>query len=229
MSDLKILKSKKILYVESDKLLFKNILCLFELFFNDITSVQNGLDAMNLLKTNSYDIVILDIDLSDIKGLEIASKIREDDNKTLIIITSVHKEFEDLRKCIHLRVNDYLLKPFDFNELKKSIERCAVIFEKTNEKKEEISVDLFYNWSNKKIQTNNEYIDLTKKEISFLEFFLSNRGKIIKYSEINEALYNKKVLSLASQSSIKNIVFRLKKKIKKEIFQNIAGVGYCIK
>lgn len=229
MIDLKILKSKKILYVESDNVLFENILSLFKLYFDDITSAKNGLDTMNLLKTNSFDIVILDIDLSDIKGLEIASKIREKNDKTLIIVTSIHKKFEDLRKSIHLGVSDYLLKPFDFNELKRTIERCAQIFEKTNEKKELLAFDLYYDWLNKKIQTNCEIINLTKKEIVFIELLLVNKGRNLGYSEINFKLNTKKVLTSATQNGIKNIVFRLKKKLKRNIFENIAGFGYCLK
>ena len=229
MTDLKILKSKKILYVENDEILFEDILSLFKLFFDDITSVKNGLKAMHLIKKNSYDIAILDIDLPEFDGLELANKIREKDDKTLIIITSVHKKFENLRKCIHLGVSDYLIKPFNFNELKESIEKCAQVFEKTNKKKELICVDIYYNWSNKKIETNSEIINLTKNEIAFLELFLLNRGSVLEYNEINKVLHNKKNLSISTQSSIKNIVFRLKKKIKKEIFQNIAGVGYCVK
>lgn len=229
MLNLNILKSKKILYVEDDKILLENILSIFELFFDNITIASNGSDAMNLIKKNSYDIVILDIRLGDFNGLEIASKIREKNQNTLIIITSNYQEFDDLRKSIQLGVTDYLTKPFDFNELKEVIKRCSEIFEKTNQKNELLSFNLYYDWSNKKIKNHLETIALTKNEIAFLELLLRNRGKIIEYSQINEELYNKEILSSTSLNAIKNIVFRLKKKIKYDIFENISGIGYYVK
>jgi DNA-binding response OmpR family regulator len=229
MADLKILKSKKVLYVEDDRILSENILSIFELFFDDITSASNGLDAMNLIKINSYDIAILDIRLGDFNGLEIASKIRERNDNTLIIITSNYQEFDDLRKSIQLGVTDYLTKPFDFNELKKVLEKCVEIFEKTSQKKEFLSFDLYYDWVNKQILNYFETFNLTKNEIAFLELLLKNRGKFLGYKEINLHLYNDKTSIAAAQSGIKNIVFRLKKKIKYDIFENIAGVGYCVK
>ena len=83
--------------------------------------VSDGNEAMEYLELNSYDLVVLDINLPGIDGLSILRNLRKEDIDTRVIIISANREIEDRIKGLDLGANDYLVKPFDFQELKDRI------------------------------------------------------------------------------------------------------------
>lgn len=228
MQDLTTLKNKKFLYIENDEATSKNYKEVLEYFSKNVKHVKTCKEAEEELKGDYFDIIIIEVDLEDKNGLDLASQIRQDDENVIIIITSFNKRFEDLRKSIHVGALDYLIKPLDYMQLREVLERCVLIFEKDNAKVEELTENLLFDWKNKELITDMSTINLTKKEILFLELLIENRGQIISYEKISSMLYLDKEFSHIIISSIKNIVFRLKKKIKKEFIKNVPGIGYYV-
>lgn len=228
MQDLTTLKNKKFLYIENDESISKNYKEVLEYFSKNVKHVKTAKEAEEELKGNYFDVIIIEVDLEDRNGLDLASQIRQDDENAIIIITSFNKKFEDLRKSIQVGVLDYLIKPVDYMQLREVLGKCVLIFEKDNAKVEELTENLLFDWKNKELITDMSTINLTKKEILFLELLIENRGQIISYEKISSMLYLDKEFSHIIISSIKNIVFRLKKKIKKELIKNVPGIGYYV-
>lgn len=167
---LEVLSNKKVLCLEDEPVILRNLTESLELFFGEVVSVKNGLEALDEVMTNSYDALILDIEVPNIDGIEIAKKVRQTDQKIPIIILSSHNEQEYLWRAIELKITKYLLKPYSKETFLKALEQIAleltgyvVIYN--------INDDLKYDFSKKIIYNKNETLHLSKSESKLLEYF----------------------------------------------------------
>jgi len=224
MDNLSILKNKKVLYVEDDVVIRESISKVLGIFFDNITLASDGQIAMDLLH-NSYDIVILDLNLPKYNGLEIAREIRKQSKETLIFLISSYQETQNLRDAMRLGAIDYLPKPIRFDDLKNVLSECANKLSK-NEMKN-FGENLFYNTRLKSVFKEDEEIKLTKNEITFLELILSNQKQLICYDIITQELFQSQN-SDVNLASIKNMILRMRKKLDTPLVESVAGVGYRV-
>ncbi|MDX9744197.1 MAG: response regulator transcription factor [Arcobacteraceae bacterium] len=224
MDNLSILKNKKVLYVEDDAVIRESISKVLGIFFDNITLASDGQIAMDLLH-NSYDIVILDLNLPKYNGLEIAKEVRKKSEETLIFLISSYQETQNLRDAMRLGAIDYLPKPIRFDELKNVLAECANKLSK-NEMKS-FGENLLYNTRLKSVFKEDEEIKLTKNEITFLELILSNQKQLICYDIITQELFQSQN-SDVNLASIKNMILRMRKKLDTQLVESVAGVGYRV-
>lgn len=192
----------------------------------DISS--DGDEALELLSFNSYDLVVLDINLPGIDGFSILQKLREKDDDTRVIIISANREIEDRIKGLDLGANDYLVKPFDFLELKARIRallRREFISKPTVIKEGGLCIDL----STHNVTYNDEVINLTLKEYSVLKYLVQNKGRIISSEELINHVWNENADPFTTV--IRVHIYSLRKKLtnvsgKENLIQTIKGVGY---
>lgn len=127
-------KNLNLLYVVKDKNNKNNNLEYFEKFFNKVTFLTNGLEALEEFSKNKFSIIITDIDIDGIDGFELLKRIKDINKNIVTIVYSNNDDKESFLKTIHLRIDGYLIPPFNKNNffgiLDKSIENCK-------EKKEE--------------------------------------------------------------------------------------------
>jgi diguanylate cyclase (GGDEF)-like protein len=123
-------KSLKVLYVEDNKEAREGVLGLLNNFFNDIIVAVDGEDGLEKYNNNSHiDLIISDIRMPKMNGIEMVSKIREVDDTVSVVMTTAHEETEYLLSCIANNVNGYLLKPINFKQFKKTIKQtCEKIY-----------------------------------------------------------------------------------------------------
>ena len=124
----KIIKTKseldiKILYIEDNKDVRKETLELFEQFFNDIKTASDGQEGLEKFKSGTFDLVITDINMPRMNGLDMIKEIKKIDKKIPIIVITAFSDFEYLIECIKVGVYGYILKPIDLNQLIESIYR----------------------------------------------------------------------------------------------------------
>lgn len=128
-------KSLNLLYVIKDKNNINNNLEYFENFFNEVTFLTNGLEAVDIFTKNKFSIVITDIDIEGMNGFELIEEIKNINRNIVTIIYSENDDKESFLKTIYLKIDGYLIPPFDENNflkiLYKSIENCK---EKKKEK-----------------------------------------------------------------------------------------------
>lgn len=192
----------------------------------DITS--NGNEALELLSFNSYDLMVLDINLPGVDGFSILETLREKDTSTRVIIVSANREIEDRIKGLDLGANDYMVKPFEFLELKARIRallRREFVSKPTVIKEDGISIDL----ATHKVTFNGEVINLTLKEYSILKYLVQNKGKIISSEELIQHVWDENADPFTTV--IRVHIYSLRKKLiaisgNEDVIKTIKGVGY---
>ena len=136
---------------------------------------EDGNDAFNMLSKNKYDLMVLDIMMTDMDGFTLLSKL---DNKIPTIILSARGEEVDKLTGFDKGIDDYLCKPFSPKEL---VARCKAILNRVSTKMDNYCYkDLFINFLEHSITINDKEIDLTPKEFELLEYFIKNKKIAIK-------------------------------------------------
>ncbi|MBI2272287.1 MAG: response regulator transcription factor [Chitinophagaceae bacterium] len=226
---------KKVLVIEDDK----NIIGLLTIHLTDlsceVTNAENGKDALEIATQNEFDLIILDLMLPGLNGMEVCRRIRQKDHSTPIMILSAKSEEIDKVLGLETGADDYITKPFSIREF---IARVKVVFRRSEEavhdtdrvikgvlKFGELEIDI----DKRKVTLNNIRIDLSPKEFELITLLASNPGK--SYSR-------KRLLNLVwsydfegYEHTVNSHINRLRGKIEKDISNpkyilTSWGVGY---
>lgn len=222
---LELLKNMSILYAEDDVLVQKSTAKILTIFFAKVHLVNNGVDALKVYERVKPNVIMLDVEIPVVDGLEVARRIRENDLKTPIIIHTAHNDTQYLHRAIKLNLSDYLFKPFSFEQLRLSFLEMIEKMEQNGLIYAKIDTQIVYSFLKKVLFVNEEMVKLTKSEVTILEELLHKRGMLVDYTRLERALGLEYDLSKAS---IKNIVLRLRKKIGKERVVNVQDFGYLM-
>ena len=219
---LDVLSNKKVLCLEDEEAILRNICASLELFFAEVTGVQDGFDALELAMSGAYDALVLDISVPNIDGLEIAKKVRAINQKIPIVILSSHVEQEYLWRAVELKITRYLAKPYDKKSFIKALEDVA--FELVGRTPTiRLNDELEYDFGKKALYVNGEISHLSKSESKLLEYFLNNKNQTITYEQIFVYIWD---YEQPTKEAIKTIVKELRRKLGKDVIKNLYGVGY---
>lgn len=223
-----IFKHLNVLYIEDEKNIRENITKTLEILVSKVYSLENAKDALEIFKTNRIDIIISDINLPKIDGIEFIKKIRQIDNYIPIILLSAYTQKDYLLEATKLKLVDYLVKPIDFNILNEALLKASQEIINNAKYIVDFEENISYNVMKKKLysKTNEEEIDLTAKEIDLLEYFIQNNKRLISHEEIKTEVWNDNFE--VSDSALKNVLNKLRKKVGKNTINNISGVGFRI-
>ncbi len=219
---LDILSNKKVLCVEDEEAILSNIVEALELVFGKVVGVKDGLEALEEIKNNVYDVLMLDISIPHIDGLEIVKEVRQFNKKIPIIILSAHTEQEYLWRAVELKITKYLTKPYDKKTLVDALEEVALelvdhnIFFKLTD-------NCVYDYCTKTLSRDNQIIHLPKSESKLLEYFLKRPNQAITYEYLFDYMWE---FEQPSKEAIKTIIKELRKKIDNGFIKNLYGVGY---
>ena len=219
---LDVLSNKKVLCLEDEEAILRNICASLELFFAEVKGVTDGFDALELAMNGAYDVLVLDISVPNIDGLEIAKKVRAINQKIPIVILSSHVEQEYLWRAVELKITRYLAKPYDKKSFVKALEDVA--FELVGRTPTiRLNDELEYDFGKKALYVNGEISHLSKSESKLLEYFLNNKNKTITYEQIFDYIWD---YEQPTKEAIKTIVKELRRKLGKDVIKNLYGVGY---
>jgi len=201
----------KILIVEDDKKIASFLKKGLEEEYFSIDISDNGDEAIYLASLNKYDVIILDIMIPKSDGYEVCKKIREDKIVTPIIMLSAKSTVEDKVAFLNLGADDYLTKPFSFEEL---LARIKVQLRK-NEQKDNILhiADLTLNVTTKIVTRGEKRVNLTAKEYAILEYLLRNKNAIIEERNLQESILGFEDIS--NSNTLNVFIYRLRTKIDK--------------
>ena len=178
--------SKKVLVVDDEKLIVKGIRFSLEQDDMEVDCAYDGEEALELAKKNHYDIILLELMLPKVDGLEVCQQIREFSDVPIVMLTA---KGEDMDKIMGLEygADDYITKPFNILEVKariKAIMRRAHQEAKTQEKAKTVQVgDLRMDCESRRVFIGEKEINLTAKEFDVLELLVFNPNKV--YSREN--------------------------------------------
>jgi DNA-binding response OmpR family regulator len=181
----------KILVVDDEALLVKGLKYSLEQDGYNIDVSYDGLDALEKVKKGDYNLIVLDLMLPGIDGLEVCQKIREKSQVPIIMLTA---KGEDINKILGLEygADDYLTKPFNILELKA---RIKAILRRANSKETKIGEQVIQvenftiNTLGRKVTVRGQDINLTAKEFDLLLLLASNPGKVFTREELLEIIW----------------------------------------
>ncbi len=178
--------NKKVLVVDDEKLIVKGIRFSLEQDNMEVDAAYDGEEAIELVKANQYDIVLLDIMLPKLSGLEVCQQIREFSNVPIVMLTA---KGDDMDKIMGLEygADDYITKPFNILEVKARIKAIMRRTAKKEDKKANETVivrgDMRLDCDGRRVYINQREINLTAKEFDVLELLALNPNKV--YSREN--------------------------------------------
>ncbi len=195
----------------------------------EVDSCQDGLDALELCEAEHYDLILLDLNLPGMDGMEVLRRLRKEDEETRVLILSARGQIRDKVRGLDAGANDYLTKPFHFEELEarvRSLTRRKFIQKDVCLQCGEISFDTKARTAIAKGQS----LSLTRKEAGLLEYLLLHQGQVISQEEMLEHLWDNSVNSFSN--SIRVHISSLRKKLRTALgydpIQNKIGQGYMI-
>lgn len=221
----KILKNLNILYIEDEKNIRLNIKKTLELFCENVFDAESVLNAKEILTNQRIDIIISDINLPDKSGIDFVKEIRISDKTIPIILLSAYTDKEFLLEATKLKLVDYLTKPINFKDLNDALQKCVEEILYNSRYIITFKNNIQYNVSHHcLIDDNKDEIHLTSKEIDLLNFLIKNNNRVCSSDELKLAIWDDYLE--ATDSALKNLLNKLRKKIGKESIINISGVGY---
>jgi len=195
-----------------------------------IDSVLDGEEALDYLEYGEYDLVILDIMMPKVDGFEVIKKLRDKGNHTSVLMLTARDSADDKVKGLDLGADDYIVKPFDFNELLARI-RAVVRRKYGNSSNKLVIGDLILDTSEKSVTRAGKQIELTGKEYEVLEYLMQSKNRILSREQIKEHVWD---FDYEGDSNIIDVLIKnIRKKIDveagKQIIYTKRGLGYVIK
>ena len=221
----KYYKNIKILYVEDDEIARENGIEYLENYFELIYDASDAIKALQLYEKYKPDIIITDIQMPKLNGLEFVKRIRQKDKKTQIIIITAFCDKDYLMKAIELQLVKYLVKPVREKEFEEALFLCVDSLENDESNIVKLDNHTYFDTFNKNLISNNEIIKLRAKELVFLELLIKNKNRYVSYEEIENYVWNDNVMT---KDAIKTLVKNIKTKIPKDLILNLTNSGYKI-
>ncbi len=227
MGDKKIL----VLIIDDDEDILKVISANLKLEGYDILAAQTGSEAYDLILREGPDIIILDLNLPDIDGIQLCNKIRKENINIPIIMLTARDTVSDKVLGLECGADDYVVKPFNFLELSARIKSCLRRY--NNKCSIGLNVIKLNNLSiypeKREVFINNQKINLTKTEFNLLLFLVENFGMVCSRKDIKKNLWKEKDIYNWSRT-IDVHINHLRKKLGNNILiEAVSGVGYIIK
>lgn len=197
-----------------------------------VDTCSDGEEAMEFIRMAPYDGIVLDIMLPGKDGISILKEMRKEGNYTPVLLLTARDSIEDRVKGLDTGADDYLVKPFAFEEL---LARIRVMLRKNGEirHQEEIFTvgDLTMNCKSHEVQRAGKAIDLSSKEFALLEYLIRNKGKVLSRDQIEQHIWDYDYMG--SSNMIDVYIRYLRKKIdepfEKKLIQTVRGAGYVLK
>ena len=195
-----------------------------------VDSAYDGEEALDLFRINAYDLILLDLNLPKIDGIDVLKEIRKEDLYVRIMIVSARTAIDERVLGLDLGANDYLIKPFDFKELEARIRTLLRMNYYQNPSILTV-LNLSLNTNSKKVYINDTEIELTRKEYSILEYLMLHKDRLVSNEELFEHIWDCEADEFSN--TLKFHMHSLKKKLANisdiEYITNKRGQGYRVR
>jgi len=218
-----------ILFVEDEIELRKNYVEYLEMIFESVYQAEDGIEAYELYKEKKPDILIVDINIPKLNGLELLEKIRQHDHTTKAIVLTAHQDKDFLLKAASLKLTDYLVKPISREALQQSLDKVINElrdFATISIKNQIFNDGYMWDYDNRELTCNGNIITLTHKEKMLFMLFMSNLNSVLSVDTILYSVWNDNLE--ANADALKTLLKNLRRKLPRGMIKNVHGVGYKI-
>ncbi|MFV2033455.1 MAG: response regulator [Gammaproteobacteria bacterium] len=215
----------RILLVEDDSLIGEGLRSGLQGESHSVDWVMNGESALTAIRKTSYDAVILDIGLPGINGLEVLKKVRSQGYIFPVLILTAQDGVTDRVSGLDTGADDYLSKPFEFDELcarLRALVRRSQGLPDQKIRHQNIVLDPAAHT----VTRDNQSVDLSRREFALLKELLSNCGRVLSRSQLEDKLYSWG--DEVESNTIEVHIHHLRKRLGSDLIKTVRGVGYII-
>ena len=222
----------KILIIEDEVNVASFIMRGFQEEGHSATIAMDGATGLQMMMDHTFDLVILDLMLPGINGMEVCRRIREDNSDIPIIMLTALGTTENIVSGLNAGADDYIVKPFKFSELFARIEAIKRRTQKNNPKNSVLKFsNLEINTFNKTVKRGEEKITLTATEFKLLEYLMINQGRVLSRASILENVWD---INFDMNTNVVDVYINyLRKKIDKgfeeKLIHTVVGMGYVLR
>ncbi|AEF55082.1 response regulator transcription factor [Marinomonas posidonica] len=215
----------RILVVEDTQVLGQAINERLTSLGHGVDLITDGKQADEMLRYQSVDLILLDLNLPGLSGLQLLQKLRQRDDDTPVLILTARDHIEDRIRLLDAGADDYLTKPFDFGELEA---RCRALLRRKQGYAANVTEhgNIQVNRDSRQVFIEGELTAITNREFRLLEIFLGHLGRVLSKDEITDHLFN--FNETPGPNAIELYVGRLRKKMLKGdlVISTLRGIGY---
>lgn len=215
----------RLLLVEDDEILGDGLSAGLKMEGYAVDWLTNGKLAFEALKTNIYELIVLDLNLPDRDGLEILRDLRSRKVETPVLVLTARDTIQDRVIGLDTGADDFVIKPFDLNEV------CARLraLSRRQEGRSAPTIahkDLVLDPASHQVTLRNEKVELSQKEYEILSFLISNVGRVVSRARLEESIYSWD--NDIESNTVEVHIHYLRKKLDPGLIRTVRGVGYII-
>ena len=219
----------RLLVVEDERSLREDIAKKLRLSGYEVDACEDGEEALDILASEQYDLILLDLNLPKVDGMTVLRTLRESDLETRVLILSARSEISDKVDGLDAGANDYLSKPFHLAELEARI-RSLTLRQFTQQDVLLTCGGLTFDTRSRTACVNGQTLTLTRKETGILEYLMVHQGRPVSQEELIDHVWDNSVDSFSN--SIRVHISALRKKLRAALgydpIRNRIGEGYLM-
>ncbi|MEH7084212.1 response regulator transcription factor [Neobacillus drentensis] len=228
------MKKETILVVEDEEKIARLLEIELEYEGYVVTKVMDGLEAFEAYKNGKWDLILLDVMLPGISGIELLRRIRLNDQITPVLLLTAKSSVEDKVSGLDYGANDYITKPFQIEEVLARV-RAALRVKAVEQPQEDQSLltfaDLKINPKTREVFRGEDEIELTPREFDLLVYLLTNKRQVLNRDQILEAVWG---YDFIGDTNVVDVYIRyVRKKLEQQnkpaLIHTVRGVGYVLK
>lgn len=229
------MEKAKILVVEDEEKIARLLELELEFEGYEVTKAEDGIEALEKYRTQPWDLILLDVMLPGIDGIEVLRRIRKNDPVTPVIMLTAKSSVDDKVTGLDLGANDYVTKPFSIEELLARIRACLRMQTLTVEREEDDGWEEFgglrINEKLREVVRDGNEVELTPREFDLLLFLFKNRRQVLNREQILDAVWG---YDYFGDTKVVDVYIRyLRKKIDQPsdtpLIHTVRGVGYVLR
>lgn len=213
------------LLVEDDEILGEGLVEGLKMEGYAVDWLTNGKLADEALKVNSYELIVLDLNLPDMEGLDILKALRARKDETPVMVLTAKDTVPDRVLGLDSGADDFVIKPFELDEVCARLRALA----RRNEGRSVPNIEykgIVLDPASHQVTWNDDKVDLSQKEFEILSFLMGNIGRVISRARLEESLYSWD--SDVESNTVEVHIHHLRKKLDPSIIRTVRGVGYII-
>ncbi|RXI47070.1 DNA-binding response regulator [Malaciobacter mytili] len=217
------LKGLTILYAEDEVGIRENIADSLSYYVKEVFQASNGKEALELYEEKNPDIILSDIHMPIINGIEFVKKIRQTNREIPIVMITAHTDKKYLLEAVELHMEKYIVKPIELEVLFEVLEKCVEILTINKKIFLKVNKNYSYDYDKKELKYKDEALILNKKEMLFFEVLIANQNRVVTYEELQDKVWGDDIMT---DSALRSLVRNLRKKLPTDLIFNLSGVGY---
>lgn len=216
-------KNFTILYIEDDDGVRTINLRFLNRMFKKVYEAVDGEEGYLLYREFKPDIILTDVNMPKLDGISLAKRIRLNDNKVKIIISTAFSDKKYLLDAVELNIERYLIKPLTSRNLLPALTKAVSSLENTKNIRFYIDEKFYFDSKSSLFYLNDKVLNMTKKELLFLKLLVENENRVVSYKEIEQYVWEEEYMSI---NSLRTSIGFLRKKLPFNCIKNISNMGY---